>query len=337
MVKFRKQIQLITFLLLLTGCTTTMSNNDTQFDWKATESGPENYPMQIINGNFLYHGDPGNGLYVPSGATLYKGWGKMRSSHNVGPDLKPLPDKLDITYFSYAENQFYQGSFDLPYEKILKLFREGVEKDKEDPTYQRIMVGVAPGGAVAVWLLGNGIKEVFFGQAQKIESELRMFGEIIPDREEYSKNKFKRVVSPELLVNIQKNGIPFNQWAEYRTQYNWTPTFAVTHPPQDFGMAFYNGESGNFNFPPEQDFVATTHPVPKEIDFSYAVNGQGKKYLYIIHFDEAEILNAFTRLGDNQQPLQLEFDPKMPKKLTQIRLRNEKEVITLKKFFVEEF
>lgn len=78
-------------------------------------------------------------------------------------------------------------------------------------------------------------------------------------------------------------------------------------------MTFYNGESGRFNFPYELAFATSTHPVPKKIQFSYAVDGLGKKYLYIIHFDEAEILEAFTRLGGNQQALQPEFDPKMPK------------------------
>jgi len=28
-----------------------------------------------------------------------------------------LPDRLDIRFFSYAENKMYYGSFDLPYEK----------------------------------------------------------------------------------------------------------------------------------------------------------------------------------------------------------------------------
>src|SRR5690625_6866949 len=65
----------------------------------------------------------------------------MVSSHIVGLDLKPLPDRLDIKFFSYTENQFYHGVFELPYERILSLFSEG-SLNKEDPTYYRIMVGV---------------------------------------------------------------------------------------------------------------------------------------------------------------------------------------------------
>src|SRR5690625_5873636 len=94
-----------------------------------------------------------------------KGLGVMFSSHIVGPDLKPLPDKLHIKYFSYLEDQFYEGNFDLPYEKILFLFREG-SKDKDNTEYNRIMVGVAPGGSVAVWLQGQIKKNKdFIGKA----------------------------------------------------------------------------------------------------------------------------------------------------------------------------
>src|SRR5690625_7133690 len=99
--------------------------------------------MRVINGTLLYRGES-HVLYIPSGGTIGRGWGEMVSSHIVGPDLKPLPDRLDIKFFSYTENQFYHGVFELPYERILSLFSEG-SLNKEDPTYYRIMVGVAPG------------------------------------------------------------------------------------------------------------------------------------------------------------------------------------------------
>ena len=100
--------RILLFTIFLTGHGTTMSADTTKFDWKASESAPENYPMQIIRGNLHYHGDAsGDGLYVPSGGVISDGWGRMISSHITGPDLKPLPDKLDITFFSYMEDTFY--------------------------------------------------------------------------------------------------------------------------------------------------------------------------------------------------------------------------------------
>src|SRR5690625_747622 len=151
MVKFTRRLLFVLSITLTISCGAVMSSD--RFDWKATESAPRNYPMRIINGTLLYRGES-HGLYIPSGGTIGRGWGEMVSSHIVGPDLKPLPDRLDIKFFSYTENQFYHGVFELPYERILSLFREW-DRLNDRPAYNRIMTGVAPGGAVAVWLTGQ--------------------------------------------------------------------------------------------------------------------------------------------------------------------------------------
>ncbi len=319
-----------------------MSANPTQFDWKASESAPEHYPMKIIRGDLIYRGGGGS-LYVPSGGVISHGWGRMRSSHITGPDLKPLPDKLDITFFSYLEDQFYEGRFDLPYDKILRLFQEVEARPKEKdlegrviPNDFRIIVGVAPGGTVAVWVRANGTKEVFFGQAKKVDLDFTKAMDFpAAKRAIYVKKIIESEVTPDFLAALRKNGIPFKKWANYRTRYNWVPSFAVSHPPKKFGASFFNGESGNFPFPLEKSFTTTPQPVPDEMDFSYAVNGQGTNYLYIIQFDEAEMLTAFAKLGASQKPFKLEFHPKVPIQQTEIRLHNDKESIPLKKFTIK--
>lgn len=138
-----------------------------KFEWQATESGPRNYPMEIVKGDLFYHDGSGS-LYVPNRATLDHGWGTMRSSHIVGPDYKPLSNRLEITFFSYTENQFYVGKFDLPYKKILAMFKEGYDAPSRGRiTYRQIIVGVAPGGTVSVWLSGiSKTTEVFSGKAE---------------------------------------------------------------------------------------------------------------------------------------------------------------------------
>ncbi len=144
------------------------AGNTTEFDWYATECSPKHYPMEIREGAFYYKGRK-DGLYIPSGSTLHDGWGEMISHHVTGEKLKPLPDRMEIYFYSYAESQFYHGKFDLPYEKILAMFRQGYEENPEEPYYSYIMAGVAPGGVVSVWLGGYRIQEVFFGQAEKVE------------------------------------------------------------------------------------------------------------------------------------------------------------------------
>ena len=95
-----------------------------KFDWQASESAPQHYVMTIIGGSLSYHDNSGS-LYVPDKSAIDLGWGTGISSHIVGAKLKPLPSHLTIIFFSYIENQFYDGRFDLPYAKILKMFQDG--------------------------------------------------------------------------------------------------------------------------------------------------------------------------------------------------------------------
>jgi len=144
------------------------ATNATKFDWQASKSTPKSYPMQIIAGNF--YSPNGDSLYVPDGVFLHKGWGIGRSSHVVGKDLKSLPDRLSLSFFSYRENQFYSAKFALPYKEILALFQAGHYSPNNDGhiTYHRITVGVAPGGTVSVWLVSiDRTLEIFFGYADK--------------------------------------------------------------------------------------------------------------------------------------------------------------------------
>jgi len=124
-----------------------------RYEWLPTESSYENYPMRIIHGDFIF--DDGTSLYIPGRKTIDNGWGEMGSIHIVGEKFKPLPTRIEISYFSFAEDKFYSGVFSLPYEKISNLFREGLRSPitGEKITYQNIIVGVAPAGEISIWLM----------------------------------------------------------------------------------------------------------------------------------------------------------------------------------------
>ncbi len=340
-------ITTLSLLLTLLTTGTAMSAEQTRFDWSASDSAPQYYAMKIISGTLCFHGSAnGAGTYVPGGGVISHGWGLLNSIHVSGEALKPLPDKLDITFFSYLEDQFYRGSFDLPYDNILKLFQEEEAKPKrktmdgkELPNSYKIIVGVAPDGTVAMWMRGQGARELFFGKAQKVEMDFSNASKIpMASREErtaYVKKVAERESTPDILAAIRKNGIPFNKWSDYRKTYNWTPTFAVNNPPSKVSISFYNGEGRSFNFPLDKDFIGTAQPIPDKINFNYPIAAQSGSDYYVVRFDEAEIMEAFTRLSARQLPLQLEFDPRFPKEQTQVRLHNGKEAIALKKFTVK--
>jgi len=127
MVKIFLSSSLISVCIFLTSCGDAMNKNATEFDWYATESAPEHYPMEIIRGTFYYRGQD-DGLYIPSGGTLRAGWGQMNSLHVTGPEKKPLPDRFEVYFFPYTEKQFYHAKFDLPYDQILAIFVKHIWK-----------------------------------------------------------------------------------------------------------------------------------------------------------------------------------------------------------------
>lgn len=312
------------------------SKNKTRFEWLTTETAPRDYTMKIISGTFYYHDEKG-GLYVPDAAHINPGWGKGVSNHVVGEDFKALPDRLDIRFFSFTENKMYQGSFDLPYETILMWFKKGVAQNAEHPVFNTIMVGVAPGGAVAVWVTGAETREVFFGQAEPYEGVLtNSLNHVIDDRDEFVRSVLEYSLTPEMLADIKKNGIPAGKWNGYRKPYQWLPTFVQAQRPKYVSVGFYSGERYKINFPLDDDVINESRRVPSQIAFAYLIAGEKMPDFYTVRFNETEIFAAFDKLGDSEM-IYIESDPKLPKQDTGVRIYNSKESIVLKKFTMEKY
>ena len=316
-----------------------MSKTD-KFDWHASESAPRTYVMTIVSGSLSYHDGSGS-LYIPDGSDIKHGWGTGISSHVTGDKFKPLPNKLTIPFFSYTENQFYRGQFDLPYDKILKLFQDGYYSPNENKhsTYDQIVVGVAPGGAVSVWLSGiNKTTEVFFGQAEKYEGE---WGSITSNtdltREEYIHRRIQDALkTPEALAALKKNGVPLGLWSRYHsTRYPWQPLFTgmTVRDGRINEVRYFNGELDFLNYPLDKDSAASTRPVPSRIYFIWEYTKiQGRSYE--LTFNEPEIFAAFQKLGNGQPHLQLEMrmtTAEDGKKTFSVWLSNAKESIPLQK------
>ena len=279
-----------------------------KFDWLASDSAPENYPMEIVSGDFLLSN--GGSLYIPDTATLGKGWGEMESSHVVGPDLKPLPSGIDITFFSYTENAFYHGSFDLPKDRIQALFSEGYysPRERDKTTYERIIAGIAPGGIVAVWLMGRDRQtEVFYGKAEKVDIPWREF----VDNPEISREEFIRIelednMSEEALARLQRDGVALGRWDKFRKLYRWQPVIESSRPPGLINIvSYFNGELDYMRYPLEDSIADAERPIPDNISFIWR-NSEGKSYWVRYYFDEREIFDVFEKLApDGNTALEL--------------------------------
>ena len=326
---------LTSLCIFVTGCNgAPMTKNPTKFDWYATESGPKLYPMEIIQGTFFYQGQ-NEGLYIPSGGTLSAGWGTKVSHHVVGADEKPLPDRVKIVFFSYTEKQFYKGEFALPYEKILAAFREH-PIDPVTPYFSSIQIGIAPGGVVAVWLDGREIKEVFFGQAEKVaispSNAFNLPFKSVEQSDAYVQEQLEYILTTEQLAALKKNGIPFGTWARYRNLYKWAPTYKDGLVPTKAATTiwFLNGEKVP-NVPTQfsEEMANTPRPLPRGWTFT-APTISGKKYVFDVKFEEFELMEAFEKLGAKGERVNIEIEPREPKSASNVRVYNDKESVVLK-------
>ncbi|MCF6324614.1 MAG: DUF2931 family protein [Gammaproteobacteria bacterium] len=343
----RRRLFIVLMIQTTTGSAASMGifkgNSSEKFEWKATESGPRYYPMEIISGSLKYH-DGSGATYVPDGVTLNHGWGKGVSSHVIGDGINPLPNRLTLTFFSYTENQFYQGDFELPYEKILTLFQQGFysANEEEHVTYDSIMVGVAPGGTVSVWLLSiDGAIEVFSGQAEKADIDwTRIIDNPDITRKEFIRLEIEESISPEALQALKQNGVPLGLWQTYRKRYDWQPLFTGLEPPRLITrLRYFNGENEFLYYPLDEANATALRPIPKEMRFVWEWP-KGRRLLFELTFNEAEIFAVFKQLSAQGQPIKLEMrmEVKEDKKTYfSVLLRNEKEEISLKRTNLENY
>lgn len=318
-----------------------LNKKEQKFEWLPTECAPEAYPIEIVNGTFSL--DNKIIASIPSGGrTVKNGWGKQGSMYVVGPDFKTVPNQLNITWISFTENKFYKGSFDLPQDKMLDLFNKGfIDRLDRKVTYSGIVCGMAPGGIVSVWLLGGGkITEIDHYKAQEIDLTMKEFNPSgIQDREKYVKDALNSL-KDEAKIHLQKEGITFGKWTEFRKRYNWKPILKQ-EKEKSFLKVFIDYVNG------EHIFSIGTNPELKEFQ-SLALPKYAKLYwedknknVYgsKLYFDEDEVKKAFETIDNSSVNKKIEVLFKVDKYNgnMEISLKSDTDSIKLQKTKIKIF
>ena len=319
---FVTKIWLFLFLpLQLASCQNHNSNNkdmnEPEYEWGISVNAPIGYPIHVYAGRV-------GPQYITSDlwcSTEEPDWGSAYV--NEGNDPKELPKDIDIVWFSFIENCFYNLQAPLDYEKIEKLFKEGFEQrirygELRHTTYNGLVVGLAPGGTVVVWV-GKGyspITEVGRFQAAQIylteTSDMDSHERLIFDKE-YRKSiaTASNIVPLEVQKANEGKPIPYNLWDRYaETQYRWYPTFEI--PDGKMGDVFFQYWNGEANTIFYTDLEPTTEretilkpkvcqepigklPLYKEISINYkAFNGI--KYAATITFDWEQSAETYKKV-----------------------------------------
>ena len=266
-----------------------------EFDWLPTECADERYPMQLISGELHCRGRIVN---VPAGKIVNNGWGEIGSRRLVGKAMKPVPERLMLTWFSFAEDQFYGGNLELPHAELTALFRAGFTEPQAGNrvTWAKVIVGMGLGGWTSVWLAGSGIvREVARAQlgAQTIEWARVIDNPDIP-RAEYVRSKLRSRLSEAALAALAQHGPPVASWPRYASQFSWKVQVEGAQTAANLFARSFNGERAYYDFAIQGP--QSLRGVPKLLQLT-GLGRSDRRLLTTIRLDEAETLDAFDKIA----------------------------------------
>jgi Protein of unknown function (DUF2931) len=272
--------------------------NKTDFGWSSSVTSILDYPIEVHTGYLATKKE-----FI----TAFRNNGVEQNGWDVdgqegGSGGRIIPTLVSLTWVSYAEKKFWLlDEAVLPADKILKLFQEGFynedrrTKKQVHETYKHIVVAVAPGGMVVIFLTGLWHRvEIGRYQAKETFVSVNEFYDNPSgdNQQQFFDWWFENGVPKDNLSKIKKDGIPFGLWDTYRERYNWR--FDVQFykqgdkeiAPRD--ISYINGEEDILK--PGEDVQFLNQALPKVGRLYFKTN-----YCEAT-FDEDEIVAAFKKV-----------------------------------------
>lgn len=331
---------ILSLLIIASSCKKDKMENRTKFEYKVSVTAPKEYPVEVYLGylstdeNFI--------TTVPKDGVEEQGWTAQGSSSGSGGTT--IPSFVELTWLSYAEKKFWKLETQLPTNKMLALFREGFmfkNSSKKDTiiqrTFDRIVIGTAPGGVVVIWLDG-GLKRVEIGryQAQETYVDKMKFQPVKDPKEtqqEFFDTYYDIVVPDTIKAKIKKEGIPFGLWDNYRKKYHWHFNCAFYKKDQNTyqNIDFLNGEYSTMYEEELAKKAFKNQALPYRADLVF------NEYWCENEFDDEEIMAAFEKISKNHpdKNIEIEVRPTFMYKTVAFTVKCEGEEIPLKKVKVK--
>lgn len=280
-----------------------------KFQWLATISAPQEYPMEIYDGalrsnDFTYSFDAIWG-------TQNTGWGNSGGTMSVDTKEMEIPHTLEFTYYSLVEKKFYTGKWDLDKEKIEKLFQNGVinRLDGKKGNYNEFKIGLAPKGRVVLWINGEGYqKEVGVFQAhetvlnkdQAYENAQYML------QDDYAEQRLKSdvLLQKDVRERIANFGYPnIEIYNTFRNKFKWNTIIEL--PPG------YKVENGSYLFcNGEWDDLKNLNkkPIPYAINLNISNTDGQKNGVDIIFTQDQKYRENYSLKGNNVLPVDFDLN-----------------------------
>lgn len=274
-----------------------------KFRLSATPATADDYPATIDEGRFI--NSSGGSFPVPYGHSLKCSWEGSGIGWAVGDAMQAVPDSLEIRWFSYTEDKFYEGHFLLPQEHLYQLIKQGFwdPEAQKGETYNGFTVCVLPTGGVVVWLEGQGVRKMVVGryQASEIQYDYAHHRPCVDRAADVAETRAE--LPAAVQAEIKAGTLSTKKWDDYLKRYPWQLAFSQPLTLFDHGISYRSAERASA--PLTADLAAFAQevlaPSPKSVPKScmlYLAGVYGRKRLLKISpFDEEETMGAFQTLA----------------------------------------
>jgi hypothetical protein len=310
-----------------------------RFDLTAGPAAAEGYPMEVVEGRFL----TSDGKSFTVAPKLLEGdWGLSHTTYVSGDGTSPAPDSLEVRWFSYTEDKFYEGHWLMPQKRIYDLLKQGFwnTDDKKHETYNELTMCLLPKGVAVVWL--TGANKVLLGryQGQEVNFDFKRFN-LMDDRpRSLVIEQAQAELPPAVQAQIRSGTLSTRQWDEYLKTYPWKIAFGQPLKLYNYGAILLNEEMLNYPLSPQRmapylDLVLepSAKAVPRNL-YLWVDAGYGRtRQIQVRAFDEAETQAAFQTLhaANPTLPLTLYFDTDERVTKGRLFLKNDRQQVELRK------
>lgn len=292
-----------------------------RFEWAGAMSNPAGYPVQLYKGRFIFPKDKNYEFTFSEGNTVnyHAKWGEAGAE--TYKRMMSLPKAIDVTWYSFSENAFYQFQDTIDYNKLLTLFKQSyVERratsDVEEH-YDKIIFGFAPGGRLVIWAAGTGYRQTGIGQyqAKKIsidqkvsDSKEMVHGDLF--NQEWRNKVLTDTMIVPLAIQLAKKDQPVSDdyWDKIGTAYTWCPKFVIAPEIKKFDASFLYFNAERFAFDERaQNIAFEKRGIPRQIYITWSDQNQNRCAVNF-EFDEADIFKKFIAFFDRAKNIAAEME-----------------------------
>jgi Protein of unknown function (DUF2931) len=293
------------------GAAPTGVNQSGRFLWHRAACAPSERPVGVLEGAFF--GVDGRAHSLTCSELLYNGWGEIGLVTLGSPEA--LPARLAITWFSLADDRFYSGKFELPLPLLLHLFETGFRHPatREHSTWDTLLVGLAPGGRLVLWVAGGGLT---VEACHFLAPEVAIDWADVPasatgPREDWVRAGLERALGDEDRRRLSAEGPAGGRWDRYRQRWPWQPLLIGAakntekpHAPNQPSLRVrgFNGESectadlgADTRTPGVPTVAVAARSAPRTMVLRFT-GADGVRRVAYVQFDEIEIFAAFSKL-----------------------------------------